>query len=202
MRLLSMLTGLVLLATSQLGHAVEQDGSHIQPNNLFPLVRFETSMGDFTVELNRFRARVTSDNFLRYVSKRAFEGIIFQRIIPGFVVQGGMYDTQLNDASSFPAIPNESGNGLKNDMYTIAMATQPKQPHSATRQFFFNMADNDSLNPGKRWGYAVFGSVVEGEDVLDAINMVETTVSDKKGWPDFPVEAVVMKKVYVLPESK
>ena len=188
------------LLVSIVGHAAEQDGSHIQPNNLFPQVKFETSMGSFVVELNRHRARITTNNFLRYASQRAFEGIIFQRVVEGFVVQGGMYDENLKNASSYAAIPNESGNGLKNDLYTIAMAVQPNQPHSATRQFFFNMADNDSLNPGRRWGYAVFGYAIEGTDVLDAINQVETTTSEKMGWPDFPVTPVVIKKVSILPE--
>ncbi len=187
-------------AHAQLTKVVE-DGGQIQPNNLFPKVKFETSMGDFIVELNRHRARVTTNNFLRYAYQRAFEGIIFQRVIEDFVVQGGMYDEELNDASTYPAIPNESGNGLKNDMYTIAMATQPKQPHSATRQFFFNMRDNDSLNPGKRWGYAVFGYVTEGTEVLDEMSMVETTTSTKKGWTDFPVKPIVIKKVHILPEE-
>ncbi len=199
---IALVTSALSLLFCIVAHAAEQDGSHIQANNLFPKVKFETSMGSFVVELNRHRARITTNNFLRYASQRAFEGIIFQRVIEGFVVQGGMYDENLKNASSYAAIPNESGNGLKNNMYTIAMAVQPNKPHSATRQFFFNMADNDSLNPGRRWGYAVFGDVVEGTDVLDTINQVETTTSEKMGWPDFPVTPVVIKKVTVMAETK
>jgi peptidyl-prolyl cis-trans isomerase A (cyclophilin A) len=112
-------------------------------------------------------------------------------------VQGGGYDTNFVEKPSFGKIFNESGNGLKNKMYNITMARQNK-PHSATRQFFFNMDNNDSLDPGKNWGYTVFGSVVEGYEVLDKMAEVKTDFDPKYGWSDVPVEQVILIKVMVL----
>jgi len=155
-------------------------------------------MGDITVELDRSRAPIAVNNFLRYVDKRSYEDTIFHRIVANFVVQGGGYDVDFNEKPSFPDIINESGNGLKNEMYTIAMARQ-KDPHSSNRQFFFNMNDNVSLDPGRDWGYTVFGYVVEGTDALDAISLVETDYDTTWGWADVPVEPVIIKRVTVLP---
>lgn len=176
----------------------KDDGSHIQPDNYYPRVKMVTSMGDIIVELDRSRAPITVNNFLRYVDKRSYEDTIFHRIVEGFVVQGGGYDTNFIEKPSFGTIFNESGSGLKNNMYSITMARQ-KDPHSANRQFFFNMNDNDSLDPGRGWGYAVFGNVVEGYEVLDKIVMVKTDFDPKYGWSDVPVEQVILKKVIVLP---
>jgi peptidyl-prolyl cis-trans isomerase A (cyclophilin A) len=176
----------------------KDDGSHIQPDNYYPRVKMITSMGDIIVELDRSRAPITVNNFLRYVDKRSYEDTIFHRIVPAFVVQGGGYDTNFVEKPSFGKIFNESGNGLKNKMYNITMARQNK-PHSATRQFFFNMDNNDSLDPGKNWGYTVFGSVVEGYEVLDKMADVKTDFDPKYGWSDVPVEQVILIKVMVLP---
>jgi peptidyl-prolyl cis-trans isomerase A (cyclophilin A) len=175
----------------------KDDGSHIQPDNYYPRVKMITSMGDIIVELDRSRAPITVNNFLRYVDKRSYEDTIFHRIVPAFVVQGGGYDTNFVEKPSFGKIFNESGNGLKNKMYNITMARQNK-PHSATRQFFFNMDNNDSLDPGKNWGYTVFGSVVEGYEVLDKMAEVKTDFDPKYGWSDVPVEQVILIKVMVL----
>jgi peptidyl-prolyl cis-trans isomerase A (cyclophilin A) len=175
----------------------KDDGSHIQPDNYYPRVKMITSMGDIIVELDRSRAPITVNNFLRYVDKRSYEDTIFHRIVPAFVVQGGGYDTNFVEKPSFGKIFNESGNGLKNKMYNITMARQNK-PHSATRQFFFNMDNNDSLDPGKNWGYTVFGSVVEGYEVLDKMAEVKTNFDPKYGWSDVPVEQVILIKVMVL----
>ncbi|MEP0176826.1 MAG: peptidylprolyl isomerase [Paraglaciecola sp.] len=174
------------------------DGSHIQPDNFYPRVKMETTMGDIIVELNRSRAPITVNNFLRYVEKRSYEDTMFHRVIADFVVQGGAYDVNFVEKPSFGRIINESGNGLKNDMYTITMARE-NDPHSANRQFFFNMADNESLDPGRGWGYTVFGSVMEGYEVLDKIVAVETDFDPKYGWADVPVEPVILKKVTILP---
>ena len=174
------------------------DGSHIQPNNYYPRVKMITSMGDIIVELDRSRAPITVNNFLRYVDKRSYEDTIFHRIVPEFVVQGGGYDTNFVIKPSFGKIFNESGNGLKNKMYNITMARE-KGPHSATRQFFFNMDNNDSLDPGRNWGYAVFGMVVEGYEVLDKMVNVKTDFDSTYGWSDVPVEQVILEKVIVLP---
>ncbi|GFD88531.1 peptidyl-prolyl cis-trans isomerase [Tenacibaculum sp. KUL152] len=176
----------------------KDDGSHVQPDNYYPRVKFETTMGDIVVELDRRRAPITVNNFLRYVDKRAYEDTIFHRIVPGFVVQGGGYTADFNGKSNFPDIFNESGNGLTNDLHTIAMARQ-NDPHTANRQFFFNVNDNSSLNPGRDWGYAVFGVIVEGEDVVDAMSEVETEYSLRLNANNVPIEPIIIKKVIVLP---
>jgi peptidyl-prolyl cis-trans isomerase A (cyclophilin A) len=176
----------------------KDDGSHVQPDNYYPRVKFETTMGDIVVELDRRRAPITVNNFLRYVDKRAYEDTIFHRIVPGFVVQGGGYTADFNGKSNFPDIFNESGNGLTNDLHTIAMARQ-NDPHTANRQFFFNVNDNGSLNPGRDWGYAVFGVIVEGEDVVDAMSEVETEYSLRLNANNVPIEPIIIKKVTVLP---
>ena len=176
----------------------KDDGSQIQPDNLYPRVKIETTMGDFVLELDRYRAPITVNNFLRYVDKRAYEDTIFHRIIPDFVVQGGGYDSDFKELPKFPAIYNESGNGLKNGYYSVAMARQ-NDPHTANRQFFINMGENTSLDPGKGWGYAVFGEVVEGSEVLDAMSLVETHYHAIIGWADVPKEHIILKKATILP---
>ncbi len=177
----------------------QDDGSHIQPDNYYPIVKIVTTMGDITVELDRRRAPITVNNFLRYVDKRSYEDTVIHRIVPNYVIQGGGYDEEYKSKPDFPDIFNESGNGLKNDMYTIAMARQ-NEPHTANRQFYFNMKDNDNLNPGSQWGYAVFGRVTEGEEVLDKMNEVETEYKVLEGFADAPVETILIKKVEILPE--
>jgi len=176
------------------------DGSHIQPDNFYPRVKMETTMGDIVVELDRRRAPITVNNFLRYVDKRSYEDTIFHRIIPGFVVQGGGYDKDFKEGPKYPEIFNESGNGMKNTLYTIAMARQD-DPHTANRQFFFNVNDNDSLDPGRDWGYAVFGMIVEGEDVVDKMSEVETEYSMGLRQPNVPKEVILLKKVTLLPPA-
>jgi peptidyl-prolyl cis-trans isomerase A (cyclophilin A) len=188
----------LLSITSVSNAKAQKDGSHIQPDNYYPRVKMVTSMGDVVVELDRSRAPITVNNFLRYVDMRSYEDTIFHRIVADFVIQGGGYDLNFVEKPTFGSIFNESGNGLKNDMYTITMARQ-NDPHTANRQFFFNMSDNDSLDPGRKWGYAVFGSVVEGYEVLDKILQVKTDFDPKYGWNDVPVEQVVLLKVIVLP---
>jgi peptidyl-prolyl cis-trans isomerase A (cyclophilin A) len=186
-----------LLTTNSFAKTAD-DGSQIQADNYYPRVKFETSMGDIVVELDRRKAPITTNNFLRYVDKRSYEETLFHRIIPDYVVQGGGYTVDFESKPSFPEIYNESGNGLKNDLYTIAMARY-NGPHSATRQFFFNLNDNDNLNPGKDWGYTVFGMVVEGYEVLDAMGQVETEYKALMGLADVPIEPVILHKVTILP---
>ena len=175
------------------------DGSQIQKRNAYPRVQLETSMGNIVIELSRRKAPITVNNFLRYVDKGMYNNTLFHRIIPGFVVQGGGYNLEFEEKVAFDPIFNESGNGMKNKPYTIAMARQ-NDPHSAARQFFFNVGENKSLDPGRRWGYAVFGMVTEGMEILDAISLVETGVDDVIGLPDVPLEPVVIQKATVLPE--
>jgi peptidyl-prolyl cis-trans isomerase A (cyclophilin A) len=146
----------------------------VLPDNRFPVVRLETSMGEIQVELNRRRAPATVNNFLRYVVAGRYDNTIFHRVMPGFVVQGGGYTESIEERELFPPIINESGNGLQNLPMTIAMARYD-DPHSATNQFYFNLAANASLDPNpKSWGYAVFGQVISGQDVVEAIAAVPT----------------------------
>ena len=160
------------------------------------MIRFTTNMGVFDVELNEAAAPKTCENFLSYVRSGFYNGTIFHRVISGFMIQGGGFEPGLKQKQTKAPIENEANNGLKNDKYTIAMA-RTNEPHSATSQFFINVADNDFLNhtsPTSRgWGYAVFGKVVSGTDVIDAIACVRT--ASRSWYGDVPVEDVVMEKV-------
>ncbi len=168
------------------------------PDNLYPKVKFETSMGDIIVELDRVKAPITVDNFLTYVIAGEYNNTIFHRVIEDFIVQGGGYDKDFNMKKVNRDIVNESGNGLKNEVATIAMAKERK-PHTANRQFFFNVADNKSLDPGKKWGYAVFGSIIEGDEVLENMAAVKTDYNDAMAWNDVPLEPITLIKATLLP---
>lgn len=170
----------------------------IDPNNLYPKVKLETSKGTVIVELDRVRAPLTVDNFLTYVVAGEYDNTIFHRIIADFIVQGGGYDADFNIKKVNGNIVNESGNGLKNSIGTIAMAKE-NQPHTANRQFFFNVADNTSLDPGRRWGYTVFGSIVEGENVIMEMAKVKTDYNETMAWSDVPVEPILLIKATLLP---
>ena len=160
------------------------------------MIRFTTNMGVFDVELNEAAAPKTCENFLSYVRSGFYNGTIFHRVISGFMIQGGGFEPGLKQKQTKAPIENEANNGLQNAKYTIAMA-RTNEPHSATSQFFINVADNDFLNhtsPTSRgWGYAVFGKVVSGTDVIDAIARVRT--ASRSWYGDVPVEDVVMEKV-------
>jgi peptidyl-prolyl cis-trans isomerase A (cyclophilin A) len=172
----------------------------IYPEALFPTVRFETSLGDFTVELDRRRAPVTANNFLRYVETGAWNGTIFHRVIDGFVIQGGGYLPDFTPIATADPIMNESGNGLTNRTRSIAMARH-EDPHSATSQFYFNLADNESLDPNRRsWGYTVFGQVIDGWETVEAIAGVPTDYAEGLGAGDVPLEAVVLRRVTLVIE--
>ena len=155
--------------------------------------------GNVTLELDEQKAPKTVANFLSYVKKGHYDGTIFHRVIPGFMVQGGGFQPGMAQKPTEAPVENEANNGLKNDNYTVAMA-RTNDPHSASAQFFINVADNDFLNhtkPDARgWGYAVFGKVVEGKDVVDRIKGVRT---GRKGFhDDVPNEDVVIDKAVVL----
>ena len=186
--LLAGLLGLTLTAAAAEPECFPEE---VLPDNLFPTVLLKTSMGDVVVELNRRRAPVTANNFLRYVLAGAYDGTIFHRVMPGFVVQGGGYTETIEERELFPPIINESGNGLKNLPMTVAMA-RFDDPHSATSQFYFNLADNASLDPNPRsWGYTVFGDVISGWDVVTAIAGVQTGYNellDAENVPLVPVK--------------
>ena len=155
--------------------------------------------GVITLELDEAKAPKTVANFLNYVKKGHYDGTIFHRVINGFMVQGGGMEPGMGQKPTDSALENEANNGLKNDNYTVAMA-RTSAPHSATAQFFINVANNDFLNhtapTAQGWGYAVFGKVVGGKDVVDKIKSVRT---GRKGYhDDVPLEDVVIDKAVAL----
>lgn len=158
-----------------------------------------TGRGIITLELDEAKAPKTVANFVQYVQQGHFSGTIFHRIIKDFMIQGGGFTADMSQKPTNAPIENEAGNGLANDKYTIAMA-RTSDPHSASAQFFINTKNNDFLNfqapSGSGWGYAVFGKVIAGTEVVDALNGVKT---GRKGFhDDVPVEAVVIEKAVLL----
>jgi len=145
-----------------------------------PKIAMKTSLGDLVIEVYPDKAPKTAENFLAYVKSGFYNGTVFHRVINGFMVQGGGYDTNLREKPTRAPIPNEAKNGLKNRTYTIAMA-RTADPHSASAQFFINVNDNAFLDyPGQDgWGYAVFGKVISGMETVDKIKAVETDRRDK-----------------------
>ncbi len=165
------------------------------------MVTIRTTFGAIKLELDAEKAPQTVANFLSYARDGFYDGTIFHRVIDNFMIQGGGFDAEMNQKSTGEPIENEADNGLKNDVGTIAMA-RTMDPHSATAQFFINVKDNDFLNhSGKNmqgWGYAVFGRVVEGSEVLDKIRAVPTT--SRGGHQDVPVDPVIIESVEVTEE--
>ncbi|MFB7124191.1 peptidylprolyl isomerase [Kitasatospora sp. NPDC056273] len=162
-------------------------------------VKLSTNHGDIVLRLDAEKAPATVENFLRYVTDGFYDGTVFHRVIDNFMVQGGGMEPGLKRKETRAPIENEADNGLKNVKYSVAMA-RTGDPHSATAQFFINVADNDFLNhSGKNpqgWGYAVFGEVVEGQEVVDAIRAVATC--SRAGHQDVPKEDVVLVKAEVV----
>jgi cyclophilin family peptidyl-prolyl cis-trans isomerase len=167
------------------------------------MVRFETSLGNFTIEFFEKEAPISVKNFLRYVDDKHFDGTIFHRVIPGFVIQGGGMEPGLNQKDTHEPIKNEATNGIKNSRGTLSMA-RTNDINSATSQFFVNLRDNDFLDhkPGSNstYGYAVFGRVSEGMDVIDKIAKVKT--GTRRGHQDVPVEDVVVTKATRVEAAK
>lgn len=164
-----------------------------------PRVDLHTNMGDIVIELNPEKAPKTVANFLTYVKEGFYDGTIFHRVINNFMIQGGGFEVGMKQKQTHAPIENEADNGLKNDKYTVAMA-RTSDPHSATAQFFINVANNEFLNftapTPNGWGYAVFGKVVEGTDVVDKIKQVKT--GNKGFHQDVPVEDVIIEKATVV----
>ncbi len=157
-------------------------------------VKLDTTMGDIVLELDKDKAPISTDNFLAYVDAGAYNGTIFHRVMDGFMIQGGGFTPDMRQRPTNASIKNEWQNGLSNSKYTVAMARLGGQADSATTQFFINVADNGFLDqPRDGAGYAVFGRVVEGTDVVDAIGKVNTT--SRAGHQNVPVEPVVIEKV-------
>ncbi|MFO1381143.1 MAG: peptidylprolyl isomerase [Chitinivorax sp.] len=162
-------------------------------------VKLSTSQGDILIQLEAEKAPLSAENFLQYVRDGHYDGTVFHRVIDGFMIQGGGFEPGLKQKPTRDPIKNEAQNGLKNETYTLAMARTP-DPDSATAQFFINVANNDFLNftsPDPRgFGYAVFGKVVEGTEVVDQIKKVKT---GSKGFhQDVPVEDVVIVKAEIV----
>jgi len=161
-----------------------------------PLVELETTKGTIVLELDQKNAPHTVENFLNYVKSGFYKGTIFHRVIENFMIQGGGLDKDMRPKKTEAPIKNEGRNGLKNTKYTVAMA-RTNNPHSASSQFFINTADNAFLDTkGAKWGYAVFGKVVRGADVVDAIEKVVTTT--RKGHSDVPAKPVVILDARVI----
>jgi cyclophilin family peptidyl-prolyl cis-trans isomerase len=156
-------------------------------------VELQTSMGNILLELNQGKAPISVANFLKYVDKGHYNGTIFHRVIPGFMIQGGGFTPSMEQKATDAPIKNEYTNGLKNENYTVAMARLGRQPDSATSQFFINVADNGFLDQARDGaGYAVFGKVVAGKDVVDKIKVVKTGQAPKGQMTDVPVETVTI----------
>ena len=161
-------------------------------------VQLQTSKGDITLELDDAKAPVTVANFVEYVKSGHYDGTVFHRVIPGFMIQGGGFEPGMRQKPTRAPIQNESANGLTNDRYTIAMA-RTSAPHSASAQFFINATDNGFLNKAQAqdgWGYAVFGKVSAGTEVVDAIERVKTGRSGGHG--DVPLEDVTITRATVI----
>lgn len=163
------------------------------------MVKLTTNFGDITIELNAEKAPITVANFLSYVEKGFYDGVIFHRVINDFMIQGGGFDTSMKQKGTDAPIKNEADNGLSNDKYTVAMA-RTMVPDSASAQFFINVKNNDFLNftspTTQGWGYCVFGKVVEGMEVVDKIKAVRT--ANKAGHQDVPVDPVIIEKATVV----
>ena len=157
------------------------------------MILFETTLGDFKIEFFVKEAPISVANFKKYIDDGFFNGTIFHRVVPGFVIQGGGFTEDMTQKKTHPTIKNEADNGLKNERGTLSMA-RTNDVNSATSQFFVNLKDNDFLDHTRgNFGYAVFARVTEGMDVVDKIAAVET--GRRKGFDDVPTEAVIMKSV-------
>ena len=182
--------GMVCVVTA--ASAVAKEGGN-------PVVIVKTSQGDIKIELDKAKAPVTVDNFLVYVNDKFYDGTVFHRVIPAFMIQGGGFDKDMKQKTTKAPIKNEAGNGLKNLNGTIAMA-RTSDPNSATAQFFINTKDNAFLDhrneTAQGYGYAVFGKVVDGIDVVKKIEQVQT--STKGPHENVPVTAVVIESVRVV----
>jgi len=189
--LLTLLFSTLLMTSSFIANA--------QGDTALPQVKLETSLGDIIIELNQDKAPKTVENFLDYANSGFYDGTIFHRVIKDFMIQGGGFTEAMVQKSPNASIKNEANNGLSNKRGSIAMA-RTGDPHSATAQFFINTVDNSFLDfrgeNGPAWGYAVFGNVTEGLDVVDKIRSVST--SNKGGHGDVPNEAVIIIKASVI----
>ncbi|WP_097886427.1 peptidylprolyl isomerase [Streptomyces sp. st140] len=159
-------------------------------------VKLSTNHGDIVLQLDAERAPLTTENFVQYVEDGFYNGTLFSRVIKGLLIQGGGYKPGMNKKKTRASIRNEANNGVKNAQYTIAMA-RTVEPHSAAAEFFINLSDNDFFNQSVQgWGYAVFGEVIEGREVLDAIEKVGT--GSEAGFQDVPKEDVIIERAEII----
>ncbi|WP_085663668.1 MULTISPECIES: peptidylprolyl isomerase [Pseudomonas] len=162
-------------------------------------VKLSTNHGDIVLQLDAEKAPLTTENFVQYVKDGHYNGTVFHRVIKGFMIQGGGFEPGMSQKKTRASIQNEADNGLKNKKYSIAMA-RTMEPHSASAQFFINSSDNDFLNHSSKnvqgWGYAVFGEVIEGREIVDAIEKVAT--GSKAGHQDVPKDDVVIEKAEIV----
>jgi peptidyl-prolyl cis-trans isomerase B (cyclophilin B) len=162
-------------------------------------VKLSTNHGDIVLQLDAEKAPLTTENFVQYVKEGHYNGTVFHRVIKGFMIQGGGFEPGMSQKKTRASIQNEADNGLKNTKYSIAMA-RTMEPHSASAQFFINASDNAFLNhSGKNvqgWGYAVFGEVIEGKEIVDAIEKVAT--GSKSGHQDVPKDDVIIEKAEII----
>jgi peptidyl-prolyl cis-trans isomerase B (cyclophilin B) len=194
-RLFTVLSALLLCCAMQSSHSSTQTHSTTQGKH--PMVKLHTNKGIITLQLDAEKAPVTVRNFLDYVNSGFYSNTVFHRVIGNFMIQGGGFEPGMKQKKTNAPIKNEAANGLKNDAYTVAMA-RTSDPNSATAQFFINVKDNGFLDyPGQDgWGYCVFGKVVEGKDVVDAIRNVKT--GNRMGFQDVPLEDVIITKAEVV----
>ncbi len=199
MRVLSLGCALILapgLSSAQTTPLQSTQGTSMSTN---PHVKLHTNKGDMLIELDAEKAPKTVENFLSYVQEGFYNGTVFHRVINNFMIQGGGFEPGMKQKQTHAPVENEANNGLKNDRYTLAMA-RTSDPHSATAQFFINVADNEFLNftapTSNGWGYAVFGRVIEGTDIVDEIKKVKT---GSKGFhQDVPVEDVILESATLV----
>ncbi len=196
---LSLVLGVGLAQAAQLETMPSQGPAQQPVSGPDPVVKLETSMGDIVLRLDKRKAPVTVENFVQYVKSGHYNGTIFHRVIKDFMIQGGGMTADMKEKDTRAPIKNEANNGLRNQRYTIAMA-RTMNPHSATAQFFINTVDNPFLNfknaSGQGWGYAVFGKVIQGEDVVNRIKMVPT---GRRGMhDDVPLSPVIIKKATLV----
>jgi len=186
---------LLLCSTMQYSYSSTQNINSTK--GIKTMVKLHTNHGIITLQLDAEKAPITVKNFLEYVNSGFYNGTIFHRVIGNFMIQGGGFQPGMIQKKTNAPIKNEAANGLKNDKYTVAMA-RTGDPQSATAQFFINVKDNDFLNyPGQDgWGYCVFGKVVEGKEVVDAIRNVKT--GNRSGSQDVPLEDVIITKAEVV----
>ena len=190
----TLILSMVLFLTSTLSFATENNMTDTQTK-----VKLTTNLGEIIIQLNTDKAPVSSANFLTYVNEGFYNGTIFHRVIPDFMAQGGGFDTSFNQKAVHAPIKNEADNGLTNQRGTLAMA-RTNDPNSATAQFFINYKDNSFLNHTSKtssgWGYAVFGEVIEGMDIVDA--MAKQPTSNRGGHQDVPKADIIIEKAEVV----